>query len=127
MSEGAAEFADAGSDVQVKLKVPKGASRDDLRVSGGADYLHVRSTDAAAPPLLSIQQLYGTIEPEHTRWDVTDGTLTVTLNKRDEAIPWPSLEAQEGQVALQPQSSQACLFGIANNEFCCTSVTGRYK
>ena len=88
-------FRDAGDNVVVELPVPSGTAEQDVHVSGGADALIVSTRDAEAP-LLSVVQLYSTVDPAATRVEVpTDGTLQVTLRKLDPGLPWSSLHAQD--------------------------------
>ena len=93
------KFRDAGTDVVVELPVSCGTTAQDVRVSGGADALAIRTGDAEAP-LLSVLQLYSTVEPAATRIEVpADGSVQVTLRKLDPDLPWPSLHAQDAPQA----------------------------
>jgi hypothetical protein len=95
---------DAGPDVVVELPVESGTAAEDLHVSGGADDLVIRSSDAAEAPLLSVVQLYSTVNPGGTRVKVpADGTLRVTLRKLDPDLPWPGLEARNAPQVLSSQ------------------------
>ncbi len=88
-------FRDAGPDVVVELPVPRGTAAENVRVSGGADALAVQMSEAEAL-LLSVVQLYSTVDPAATHMEVlADGTLRVTLRKLDPDLPWPSLHAQD--------------------------------
>ncbi len=99
-------FRDAGEDVVVELPVPSGMAAEDVRVSGGADALVIRTSDAAAP-LLSVVQVYSTVDPAATRVEVpTDGTLRITLRKLDPDLAWPGLHAQDApQVSSTPRGA----------------------
>ncbi len=86
------------------LPLPPGARPEALRVSGGADYLDVKLQGADAP-LLSVLQLYATIDPDRTEV-IADGAaseVSVTLHKLDPGAFWPGLEAVEAP----PEEEQA--------------------
>lgn len=99
---GAAHLLDHGDTVEVILGMPPGASEHDVSISGGADSLQV--TVAGQPqPLLSVLQLYSTVDPQQTQLRVDDGRLTITLHKRDPSLAWPGLHA----VREEPEPQQA--------------------
>lgn len=100
----ALRFEDLGATVSATLPLPPGASPEALRVSGGADYLDVKLQGADAP-LLSVLQLYATIDPDRTEV-IADGAaseVSVTLHKLDPGAFWPGLEAVEAP----PEEEQA--------------------
>ena len=94
-------FKDAGTHVVVELPVKRGTAAEDFHISGRADALVIHSSDTAEAPLLSVVQLYSTVDPEGTRVEVpADGRLRVTLRKLDPDLPWPGLEARDAPQVL---------------------------
>lgn len=85
-------FADNGAYVEVAIPLSEGAAEGEARVSGGADYLNVHLA-SREQPLLSVLQLYGTVDPERTTTQTECGKLLVRLYKLDPHTTWPGLEA----------------------------------
>lgn len=102
----ACRFEDNGATVSATLPLPPGSPPEGLRVTGGADYLDVKMQGYTAP-LLSVLQLYGTVDPERTEAVASGarGELTVVLHKREPGVPWPGLEA----VDAPPEEQPVCL------------------
>lgn len=102
------DFTDNGGTVQIQLTVHSGASDLDVRSTG--DSLTIID-NSASRTLLKVVQLYSTVDPGQTDWNVADGTLTVTLKKLEPAIRWTALETQADvlpqHAGSEAQTSQA--------------------
>ncbi len=100
-ASGEAHVADRRDTVDVFVQVPPDTADADVTVSGGADALQVQVKDAPQP-LLSIMQLYSTVDPALTSWRIDDSQLVISLHKRDASLRWPGLNAMREE----PESQQ---------------------
>lgn len=99
---GEAHVVDRRDTVDVFVQVPPDTADAEVTVSGGADALQVQVKDAPQP-LVSIMQLYSTVDPALTRWRIDDGgQLVISLHKRDASLRWPGLNA----IREEPESQQ---------------------
>lgn len=97
-------FADKGAYVEVAIPLSEGAAEGEARVSGGADYLNVHHA-STEQPLLSVMQLYGTVDPERTTTHTEHGKLLVRLYKLDPQTIWPGLDSVDAPPAEEPSVS----------------------
>lgn len=102
------EFRDNGRTVQIQLTVHCDLSDLDVRSTG--DSLTIVD-NRASRTLLKVVQLYSTVDAGATDWNVTEGTLTVTLTKLEPAIHWTALETHADvlpqQAVSEAQTSRA--------------------
>ena len=102
------DLTDNGGTVQIQLTVHSGPSDLDVRSTGDSLTIIDKS---ASRTLVKVVQLYSTVDSGQTDWNVVDGTLTVTLKKREPAIRWTALETQADvlpqQAVSEAQTSQA--------------------
>jgi hypothetical protein len=88
-------FQDRGAEVLVTIDVSSEHTVS-FDVQIGGDTLSVQSKqDKGVTLLLSITQLYSTIDAAASDWQLSpDKSLTVRLKKLDPASVWPQLEAE---------------------------------
>lgn len=118
---GEAHIVDKGDTVDVLVHVPQGTSEGDVTVSGGADALQVQLKDAPRP-LLSVLQLYSTVDPMLTQGRIDDGSqLVISLHKRDASLAWPGLDA----VREEPEAQQVLMLplAVAPMHACCRRMS----
>lgn len=105
-------FTDYGDSVEVVIPMPEGATEEEVRVSGGADYLNVHLTNRRQA-LLRVSQLNSTVDPGATAAHVDNNQLHIRLHKLDNQHVWPALEAVDappetlsrGNETLAPDSA----------------------
>ena len=85
---------DRGSTVAVTVPVSEDPGQ--LDVQSTTTSLMVR--DSTGKTLLTVPQLWSTVDSGKTAWEAEDGTLTITLHKLDPREHWRSLEYQVTQL-----------------------------
>ena len=96
MKEPSYSFKDAGPSVIV-IACNSSKSKDvQVQVTGDALTVFAHR-DAERVVLLSVPQLYSTIDASALDWEDRDGQITIKLNKLDPSLQWPQLEAPERQ------------------------------
>lgn len=104
VQNGCCSFRDLGSRIEVQLQVASALASSDVCVHATADSL--RATDRkSSAVLLHVTQLYSTIAAAAAEHKVSDGRLTITLQKLDQTLNWPHLEAQNEEHANGTQES----------------------
>lgn len=103
-SVGAYDFTDMGRTVRVEIDVHSNASELDIRSTG--DSLTV-SDKPTSRTLLSVLQLYSTVDANATQSSVSGGSLTITLTKLENTSWWPALEAKSEVLSDQQGVSEA--------------------
>ena len=91
-------FKDAGSTVVVTVDA---CSTDhDVQVQVTGDSLTVSAQRDGKPVvLLSVPQLYSTIDASSLDWEDVDRQVVVKLSKLDPSLRWPQLEANKQEAA----------------------------
>ena len=107
MSEsGCYSFRDLGSRIKVQLQVAPALANSDVYVDVTADSLRATDRNSSAV-LLSVTQLYSTVEAGSLEHEVAEGQLTMTLQKLDQSLSWPTLEAPNMPHADETQETEA--------------------
>lgn len=86
-------FRDLGSHVEVRLEVDSTCNSSVISVNATADSLCVTNR-ATSAVLLNIFQLYSTVAADSSRQTLSNGELTIALEKLDASLRWPDLIAQ---------------------------------